>query len=54
MTDPAEYVRLRELADAEGISLEEALRRAASDWIDRHDAIAADDPLFTFHDGYDV
>lgn len=52
--DRAEYDRLRELAEAEGLSLKEALRRATTDWIDRHDAIDEDDPVFTFHDGYDV
>lgn len=52
--DPGEYARLRELAEAEGLSIKEALRRATTDWIDRHDAIAEDDPLFTFHDGYEV
>lgn len=52
--DRGEYTRLRDLAEAEGISIKEALRRAATDWIDRHDAIDEDDPLFTFHDGYDV
>lgn len=52
--DWGEYTRLRELADAEGITIKEALRRATTDWIDRHDAIAEDDPLFTFHDGYEV
>ena len=52
--DRSEYARLRELAEAEGISIKDALRRATSDWIDRHDAIAEDDPLFTFHDEYEV
>jgi len=49
-----EYARLRELAEAEGLSIKEALRRATSEWIDKHDAIPAQDPLFTFHDGYEV
>lgn len=49
-----EYARLRQLAEAEGLSIEEALRRATTAWIDRHDAIAEDDPLFTFHDDYEV
>lgn len=49
-----EYERLRELAEAENISIKEALRRATNDWIDRHDSIAADDSLFTFHDSYEV
>lgn len=52
--DSGEYERLRELAEEEGISIKEALRRAATDWIDRHDAIAEDDALFTFHDGFEV
>ena len=52
--DRGEYVRLRELAAEEGISIKEALRRATTDWIDRHDAIAEDDPLFTFHETYEV
>lgn len=49
-----EYARLREIAEEEGISIKEALRRATREWIDRHDAPAPDDPLFTFHDGYEV
>lgn len=52
--DGGAYARLRELAEAEGISIKEALRRATVDWIDRHDAIDEDDPLYTFHDGYEV
>ena len=52
--DRSEYARLRELAEAEGISIKEALRRATTDWIDRRDAIAEDDPLFAFHDDYEV
>lgn len=52
--DRSEYARLRELAESEGISIKEALRRATTDWIDRHDAIAEDDPLFAFHDDYAV
>ena len=52
--DAGEYTRLRELAEAEGISIKEALRRAATDWIDRHDAISPKDPLFRFHDDFDV
>lgn len=52
--DRGEYAVLRELAEAEGISIKEALRRAASEWIDRHDGVAEDDPLFTFHDDHEV
>lgn len=52
--DLGQCIRLRELAESRGISIEEALRRATSDWIDRHDAIAEDDPLFAFHDRYEV
>lgn len=52
--EPGEYTRLRELAEAEGISIKEALRRATTDWIDRHDAISPEDPLFRFHEDYDV
>lgn len=52
--DRGEYARLRELAEAEGLSIKEALRRATTAWIDRHDAMAEDDPLFTFHDDYEV
>ena len=52
--DRGEYARLRELAESEGISIKEALRRATSDWIDRHDAVPEDDPLFAFHDDFDV
>lgn len=52
--DRGEYARLRELAEAEGISIKEALRRATTDWIDRHDTIAEDDPLFAFHADYEV
>lgn len=52
--DRGEYARLRELADSEGISIKEALRRATTDWIDRHDAVAEDDPLFAFHDDFEV
>lgn len=52
--DRGEYARLRELAAAEGLSIKEALHRATVYWIDQHDAIAEDDPLFTFHDDYEV
>lgn len=49
-----EYARLRELAEAEGRSIKEALRRATSEWIDTHDAIPAQDPLVTVPDGDEV
>lgn len=45
-----DYARLQELADAEGRSIEEALREAVVEWLDRHGV----DRLFTFHDGYEV
>lgn len=45
-----DYDRLRELADVEGVPIEEALRQAVVEWLDRHGV----DPLFTFHECYEV
>ena len=52
--DRSEYLRLRELAAEEGISIKEAVRRATIAWIDRRDAIHEDDALFSFHEDYVV
>lgn len=50
----SEYRRLREVADAEDLSLKEALRRAANAYVEANDRPEPDDPFFTFHDRVDV
>ncbi len=49
-----EYERLRQLADEEDISLKEALRRAATAYVESKDRPDPDDPFFTFHDRIDA
>lgn len=41
-----EYERLRRVADAEGLSLKEALRRAATEFTTTHGRHDPDDPFF--------
>ncbi|WP_227357267.1 ribbon-helix-helix protein, CopG family [Haladaptatus salinisoli] len=48
--NPAEYARFRRLAQEEGKSLKEALREAATEYIDAHDAPDPSDPLFAVAD----
>ncbi|MEM4781563.1 MAG: hypothetical protein QXG03_08400 [Halalkalicoccus sp.] len=43
---PEEYERLREIAEREGWSLKETLRKATREFADRHLTHDADDPLF--------
>jgi len=50
----SEYWRLRQLADEEGISLKEALRRATGAYLEAKDRPDPEDPFFTFHDRVDA
>lgn len=50
----AEYERFRRLAEEEGISIKEALRRAAEEYVERKERVDADDPFFSFHDRVDA
>lgn len=43
---PEEYDRLRRVAESEGISLREALRRAAEEYTASHGQHDPDDPFF--------
>ena len=44
--DLREYERLRRVADEEGLSLKEVLRRAATEFVDRHERHDPTDPFF--------
>lgn len=44
--DGREYRRFRRIAEEEGLSLKEALRRAANAYAEAHDCVDRDDPLF--------
>lgn len=45
--DQREYERFRRIAEEAGLSLKEALRRAANSYAEAHEQVDPDDPLFT-------
>jgi hypothetical protein len=45
-----EYRRFRAFAEKEGVSIKEALRRAAREYADERARPDPDDPFFTYHD----
>lgn len=45
-----EYRRFRAFADEEGVSIKEALRRAAREYVDERARPEADDPFFSYHE----
>lgn len=49
-----EYRQFRAFADEEGISIKEALRRAAQDYVEAKARPDPDDPFFTYHDDADI
>lgn len=49
-----EYRQFRRVAEEEGLSLKEALRQAALEYVDDRESIDEDDPFFTFHERVDV
>lgn len=50
----AEYDRLRLAAEEEGLTLKEALRRAAEEYVESKEGFDPDDPFFTYHDRVDA
>lgn len=45
--DESDYDRFKRIADEEGLSLKEALRRAARTYVEEKERVDEDDPLFT-------
>lgn len=45
-----EYRRFRVSADEEGVSIKEALRRAAREYVDERARPDSDDPFFSYHE----
>lgn len=45
-----EYRRFRAFAEEEGVSIKEALRRAAREYADERSRPDPDDPFFTYHE----
>lgn len=45
-----EYRQFRAFAEEEGVSIKEALRRAAREYADERARPDPDDPFFTYHD----
>ncbi|MFC7155778.1 hypothetical protein ACFQPA_09955 [Halomarina halobia] len=45
-----EYETFKRLAEREGLSIKDALREAAEDFIEGRTRVDPDDPMFTFHE----